>query len=814
MNKVKRKAEELIQRFFDKAMGNGLMQEENTATGERYITPGMPELLRQCGAEGIVLLKNDDNLLPFKETDVVSVFGRCQLDWFYVGYGSGGDVHPPYEVSLFEGLDGTGIKYNEELVEIYREWCKIPENAANHGWWGHWPYYHPEMPLTQEVVSKASEKSSAAMIILGRAAGEDRENVLKEGSYYLTAEEKRMLSLVCKNFTKVVVIMDCGNVIDLSWVEDYAIQAVLYAWQLGQENGNALCDVLSGKVNPSGKLTDTIAKKYEFYPSAPYFGNRKFNNYTEDIFVGYRYFDTFHPEQILYPFGFGLSYTTFEIDSTFLGRKGENETRLQVTVKNTGSCSGKEVVQVYATMPEGKLGKEKKRLAAYQKTKLLLPNESQTIEFCIRDREFSSFDDSGVTGYKDAFVLEAGKYTLLVGNSSAACKEVGSFEIASCICVEQCKEVCCPNKNKPFQVMTPKGMQPVAMGSRDLRKRILKNLPEEIPVTGDLGITLSQVKSGEHTLEEFIAQLSDKELGDLTRGWGGMGSPFGMDGNAGAFGGITEELRAKGIPAIITADGPAGLRVRRHTALLPCGTAIGCTWNDELVEQVFQKVGEETVHFGVDIILSPGMNIHRNPLCGRNFEYYSEDPYLSGKIAAAAVRGIQNGGTSACPKHFACNNQEVNRNRNDSRISMRALREIYLRNFEICVKEGRPQNLMTSYNKINGVWSHYNYDLVTTVLREEWNYPGNVITDWWMRKSKSPEFPALRDNAYRTRAQVDVLMPGNMSYAREYVEDQKQLITLGKKDGLTRGELQRSAKNVLRFAMTRGVKRSVQDTDC
>ncbi|MBQ9594002.1 MAG: glycoside hydrolase family 3 protein, partial [Lachnospiraceae bacterium] len=252
----------------------------------------------------------------------------------------------------------------------------------------------------------------------------------------------------------------------------------------------------------------------------------------------------------------------------------------------------------------------------------------------------------------------------------------------------------------------------------------------------------------------------------------------------------------------ITADGPAGLRLKKYCSLLPCGTALACTWNTELIRAIGRKVGEEMIHYGVDVQLAPGMNIHRNPLCGRNFEYYSEDPLLSGKMAAAMVLGVQSTGRSACPKHFACNNQEVKRNTNDSRVSERALREIYLRNFEIVVKEAKPMTIMTSYNKVNGVWSHYNYDLVTTVLRREWGFEGCVITDWWMRRSKSPEFPKLQDNAYRVRAQVDVLMPGDMGHmAKKYRSDGTLLATLGKPDGITRGELVRTAVNVLKLAL-------------
>ena len=281
-----------------------------------------------------------------------------------------------------------------------------------------------------------------------------------------------------------------------------------------------------------------------------------------------------------------------------------------------------------------------------------------------------------------------------------------------------------------------------------------------------------------------------------------MGSSLGVAGNAGAFGGVIESLRKKGVPPIITSDGPAGLRLKKYCALQPCGTALACTWNTDLIEALSAKVGEEMIHYDVDVQLAPGMNVHRNPLCGRNFEYFSEDPLLSGKMAAATVRGVQSKGRAACPKHFACNNQETNRNRNDSRVSERALREIYLRNFEIVVKEAKPLTIMTSYNKVNGVWSHYNYDLVTTVLRGEWAYTGCVITDWWMQKSKSPEFPKLKNNAYRVCAQVDVLMPGDIGHiAKEYKSDGSLLEALGQADGITRAELQRTARSVLTLAM-------------
>ena len=757
----------MIQRIIDSAMGNGLMQEEMTASGERYITPGMPALLRQAGAEGCVLLKND-GALPLSAEDEIALFGRCQLDWFYVGYGSGGDVSAPYKVNLVDGLLGSGVKLNGELLETYRVWTSEEDNEADHGWWGHWPMNYPEMPLSKALAKKAAETSKTAVVVIGRAAGEDRENTLTKGSYYLTDEERSMLDVVTEAFRRVVVLMNIGNIMDMSWTEEYGdrLSAVMIVWQGGMESGNAVADALMGRVNPCGKLSDTIARKYEDYPSSANFGGKEFNEYAEGIYVGYRYFDS-HPEKVLYPFGYGLSYTEFETVAGSIEHT-ENRTEVTVIVKNTGTAAGKEVVQLWARQPEGRLDKPVRVLAGFAKTGEIAPGMSETVIISCTDRDISSYDENS-----SRFILEKGEYVFEVNGT-----EIGSFVLGEEKTVEQC--------------------EPLLRDPAKLRERITERLPSEISSQTEECRDFREVIEGRAELDSFIASLTDDELEALTRGHGMMGSSYGVAGNAGAFGGITESLEKRGVPPVITADGPAGLRLRKYCALLPCGTALACTWNTDLIEAMSAKVGEEMVHYGVDVQLAPGMNIHRNPLCGRNFEYFSEDPLLSGKMAAGIVRGVQSKGKSACPKHFACNNQETKRNTNDSRVSERALREIYLRNFEIVVKEAEPLCVMTSYNKVNGVWSHYNYDLVTTVLRKEWRYTGCVITDWWMRKSKSPEFPNIRDNAYRVRAQVDVLMPGDMGHmAKQYKSDGTLLETLGKKDGITRGELQRTAKNVL-----------------
>ena len=785
---LKKKVEGLIQKIIDKASGSGVMQEENGANGEKFIFPNMPEKCLQSAEEGTVLLKNDNDVLPIKD-EKISVFGRCQINYFYVGYGSGGDVNQPYEVSLIDGLKNNGVRLNEELLAIYEKWCA--DNPINHGFWGHWPMNYPEMELSADVVKRAGENSDKAIVVLGRAAGEDRENKLEKGSYYLTDTEINMLNLVTANFDKIIVIMNCGNIVDMSWVKDYGdkISGIIYAWQCGMESGNAIANILTGKANPSGRLADTIAVKYEDYPSAKDFGNLEYNNYTEDIFVGYRYFETFAPEKALYPFGFGLGYTTFDIEPVSF-EYNEN-VKITVKVTNTGAVAGKEVVQIYVSAPSVKLHKAKKSLVAFKKTSELAPNESETLEFTVKPYDFASFDEDIYS-----YILEEGEYVFLAGNSVKTENVAGKVTIGYTV-LEELSQIC-PVKN-PFKLITG---EMTKTGDLDLKKRILDNLPKEIGFKGDKGYKLEDVKAGKISLDEFISQLDNKELEALTRGQGKMDSHYGVVGNAGAFGGIIPSLQEKGIPPIITTDGPAGIRIRKYTSLIPCGTALACTWNTPLIEELTSVMGAELSHHKSDVLLAPGMNIHRNVLCGRNFEYFSEDPLLSGKMAGAYTRGIQSGGGSACPKHFACNNQEVKRTTNDSRLTQRALREIYLKGFEICVKEASPLNIMTSYNKINGVWSHYNYDLVTTVLRGEWGYEGNVMTDWWMQKSPSPEFPSIKDNAYRVRSQVDVLMPGGVHHVeKKYKSDGTLLKGIDTPSGITRAELERTAKNVLNLAL-------------
>jgi beta-glucosidase len=800
LNRVIKKAIKAVLKVAD---ANSLAQELSDGNGKSFlINEKMPSLCRKAAAEGAVLLKND-GVLPLEKDDKVAVFGRCAFDYFCVGYGSGGDVVAPYKTNLIEGLNANGVNLDERLIEAYSKWRNIPQNMPDDGFWGHWPFSYDEMPIGYELLCPSALNDTVAIIVIGRAAGEDRENKLKKGSYYLTDAEEELLKDVSEHFERVAVVLDIGNIIDMSWINRYKIGAVLLPWQGGMESGNAVADVLTGKVNPCGKLSDTIALKYEDYPSSANFGNKAFNNYVEDIYVGYRYFETFSPEKAMFPFGFGLSYTTFSMNCTNKKIDGFDY-EISVDVKNTGSVSGKTVVQLYLEAPQGKLGKAAKVLICFAKTEMLEPDETQTVSLKFNLEEFASYDDEGVTENKSAYVLEEGRYRFFLGENVRDCVPVLSSEIDFTV-VSQMSEVMAVKTENQFNRLVNRGgkaYMPTPAAQENLRLKILDNLPKAISQTADRGYILKDVKDGKISMDGFIAQLSNDELEALSRGEGGMHSKFGPQSNAGMFGGTTKSLREKGIPAVITTDGPAGIRLAATDSLLPCGTLLACTWDSKLVSALYHCCADEMLERGSDVLLAPGMNIHRNPLCGRNFEYFSEDPLLAGKIAAAVVNGLQHDGISACPKHFACNNQETNRNYNDSIVSERALREIYLKGFEICVKEAKPLNIMTSYNKINGVWSHYNYELITTVLRGEWKYSGNVMTDWWMRYAPSPEFPRIKGNGYRVRAGINLLMPGGKAfYDKSGKNDGTLLSTMGEHDGITLGEIQNNAKYILNMIL-------------
>lgn len=806
MSKFTEKIVVSVMKLGMKIGGMDVSQDEALATlGEATVTDGMPAILREAAAESAILLKNN-NVLPFKKDSKISLFGRVQNDYFFTGYGSGGDVKKPYGVNLIDGLKNCeDLELNTDLSDIYEKWCK--ENPIDHGVWGRWPRCYPEMELTAELVKEARQNSDHAVYVLGRSSGEDRENALEKGSFYVSDEERTALHRIAEQFDNITLILNIGSVMDMSWTREFGdkIGAILLVWQGGMESGNAVADLLCGKATPCGKLTDTIAKEYEDYPSSKYFGNFKANDYVEDIYVGYRYFETFAKDKVVYPFGFGLSYTSFDI-STESVEKQNGGYVFNCKVKNTGNFKGKEVVQVYVEKPCGNLGNPSRQLIGFAKTKELAPDEETAVVISVPENYIWSYDDIGKSNYAHAYVTEKGEYNFYAGGCVRCAEKVYSFSQEKTELKEQLSQAGAPQKMfERFIAVEENGERKIVtdeikLRQYDLGQIILDNIKEPIKRTGNRGIKLQHVKDGKATMEEFVAQLTLDELEAISRGDYKMDSPLGAKGNAGAMGGVLESLREKGVPPMITTDGPSGIRLLSYCSLIPNGTALASTFNTELVEKVYTKISEELKEKGSDILLAPGMNIHRNHLCGRNFEYYSEDPVVTGLIGAAAVKGIQHNGRKACPKHFACNNQEVNRTHNDSRLSERALREIYLKGFEICVKTAKPQTIMTSYNKINGVWGHYNYDLCERILRGEWGYEGLVMTDWWMRSSRSPEFPKLKTQAYRVRSGVNVLMPGG-DRVTNGKPDGTLLKTYSHKDGITLYEMQRNAIHVLNLCL-------------
>ena len=784
-----------------KEAGNLVMnvaaQSEGRHNPDKVITPGMPEFLRSVAAQSAVLLEN--RVLPLAAGSKVSIFGRVQLNWFATGYGSGGDVNYPYIVNLLEGLRKCdSLQVNEALAQTYERW--VIQHPVRHGGWGQWPRSHPEMPVTAELVRQARKNSHQAIIVIGRACGEDRETILKPGSWYLTEEEKEMLRQVTAAFPDAILLLNIGGLMDLSFLREYSFGAVMILWQGGMESGNAAADLLCGKVTPSGRLTDTVALRYEDHPSSAHFGARSANEYWEDIYVGYRWFETFGKDKVLYPFGYGLSYTGFQTQVT-----SQDPLIYEATVTNTGHVSGKETLMLFVEKPCGKLGNPARELVAFAKTSQLAPGQTQTLMLECSAYQISSYDDSGLTGHKSCYVIQPGAYNFYLGSNVRDASLVGTLRVDQLMVVAQLAETAAPARS--FPILSNEngipGERRASTRTVALKSVILENLPQEHFITGDRGLKLKDVQDGNATLDAFVAQLSDEEMEALSRGGYTMYHPLGAKGNAGVFGGVTESLRKKGIPVITTTDGPSGIRLYDSCSLMPIGTALASTFDTDLVEQLCTRIGQEMVDRGSDVLLAPGMNIHRNPLCGRNFEYFSEDPLLTGRIAAAYVRGIQSAGVAACPKHFACNSQETNRTHTDSILTERALREIYLKGFEICVKESAPRTLMTSYNLINGVWGHYHYDLVTAILRKEWGFQGCVMTDWWMRYASSPEFPRLKGNAYRVRAGVDILMPGSRHFVDpKRTPDGTLLATYRKEGGITLGELQQTARNVLNCVLT------------
>lgn len=761
-------------------------------------------------SEGIVMLKNNNNALPLDTDKEVAVFGRIQFHYYKSGTGSGGMVNVTKVVNILDGLIDNGVKVNEKLLDTYRKWDKENPFDLGEGWGGE-PWSQKEMPLDEGLVKETAKSCETAIVIIGRTAGEEQDNRLEAGSYLLSDDEIAMLTVVRENFKKVVLLLNVGNIIDMTDINRIAPDAVLYVWQGGMTGGKGMADVLTGKVSPSGKLPDTIAYKASDYPSDANFGREKNRDiYAEDIYVGYRYFETFAKEKVLYPFGFGLSYTEFEI-KTEKAEITEGAVKLSASVKNIGSYKGKEVIEVYCEAPQGRLGKAARVLCGFEKTRELVPQEEQVVEIAVDIAKLASYDDSGVTGNKSCYVLEAGEYKFYVGSDVRSAEYACSFEQGEDLVTERLTQALAPVES--FERIKPVceggafsiGREAVPVSEVDESARRLEKLPKEIAYTGDKGIKLWDVKNGKNTMDEFIAQLSDYDLSCIIRGEG-MGSPRVTAGTASAFGGVSENLNGFGIPAGCCSDGPSGMRLDCGTKAfsLPNGTMIASSFNKELTSELFAFMGLEMAANKVDCLLGPGMNIHRHPLNGRNFEYFSEDPFLTGKMAAAELKGMAGAGVTGTIKHFCANNRETNRHFIDSVVSERALREIYLKGFEIAVKEGGASSVMTTYGRVNGLWTAGNFDLNTVILREEWGFKGFTMTDWWANINVRGKEPDKTDLAAMARAQNDVYM-----VCPDGEKNDDNTLAALENGGIERCELQRNAANICGFLLhTNALKRA------
>ena len=765
---------------------------------ERYAV-----LARQATAEGCVLLENEGQALPLREGERVAVFGRMAFHYYKSGLGSGGLVNTRYVVGILDALkDCKEIRLDEKLMGIYEDW--IRENPFDEGQgWGRVPWCQKEMEVTDEMLGCARD-NDVSLVIIGRTAGEDQDNNAGPGSYCLTETEEDMIRRVCQVSKRTVVVLNVGNIIDMSWVKKYHPQAVLYAWQGGQEGGNGVADVLTGKVCACGKLTDTIAQSIEDYPSTENFGDPFKNYYKEDIYVGYRYFETFAKDKVLYPFGYGLSYTSFGIKAEIL-KNSEEELTVAAEVVNTGAVKGKEVVQVYAKVPQGKLGNPARRLIGFAKTGELKPGEKEEVVIVIPKYDLTSYDDSGVTGHKSCYVLEEGTYEIFVGSDVRSAESAGCYEEKFRV-VEKLQEAYAPVEkfSRMKAVLMPDGSyqavtEKVPVRTVDPQERRKQNLPETLAYTGDKGYKLVDVLDGKVSMENFVAQISEEDLIAMFRGEG-MCSPKVTPGTAAAFGGVTESMKALGIPVGCCADGPSGIRMDCGTKAfsLPNGTALGCTFNTELVSDLYEMTGKELRLNKIDSLLGPGMNIHRNPLNGRNFEYISEDPLLTGRICAAQVKAMAKSGIGSTIKHFCGNNQEVGRSTSDSVMSERCLREIYLKGFEMAVREGGARSVMTTYGSVNGLWTAGSYDLCTTILRKEWGFEGIVMTDWWAKSNYEGHQAAVQVKAPMVAAQNDIYMVVSDAKANPEKDDVEEMLHAGK---LTLGELQRNGANILGFLL-------------
>lgn len=826
-------------------------------------------LSRELAGECMVLLEND-GALPLTECKKIALYGSGVRNTVKGGTGSG-DVNTRENINIEEGFEHAGFQVTSKgwldrqdaLIEkSKKEYARWAEKTAEERGINTFvvqfdtPYKEPAPALISEQDCRDSD-TDCAVYVISRNSGEGADRYCKEGDYLLYPEEKSNIEKISGCYKKTIIVLNVGGVTDLTELKEIpGWNALLLMNQLGNIGGDALADVISGKVTPSGKTTDTWAMNYMDYPSSEKFSHNDSVDdeyYTDGVYVGYRYFDTFGVEP-LYCFGFGRSYTEFEVQ-TKKAEADREQVRLEVSVKNTGAVyAGKEVVQVYYSAPETGIDKPYKELAGFAKTALLKPGEEELLTITFPIKAMASYYEQ-----EASWILEPGFYVLHVGTSSENTVPAAAITLDGRVIVRTGKNLFAldcemeeirPEEKKSVEV--PEDILRVEIKAADIETEYVQYQNGRKAFTTDKSevLTLQDVMEGKCSLEEMVAQLTVEEMAELCVGTlrAGEGS---IVGNAsatvpGAAGDTSQILKeSRGVKGMIFADGPAGLRLQPHfkttkagemipggdilgdtyvpfpddlneedvvdyyqyCTAIPIGWALAQSWNEELVEKAGDMVGCEMEQFHVDLWLAPAMNIHRNPLCGRNFEYYSEDPLVAGKIAAAMTKGVQkHPGKGTTIKHFAVNNQEDNRYFVNAHVSERALREIYLKGFEIAVKESQPFSIMTSYNLLNGIHTANSHDLLQGMARDEWGFEGTVMTDWFTSQ-EVPELTGKFTPKYPISASTGCIYAGNdiqMPGCSKNVEDIVKAVTTGEEtDGykLTLGDLQYNAANILRIIM-------------
>lgn len=801
------------------------------------------ELSTSAAEDGMVLLQNNNQALPVSTDKSVALFGGGAYGTVKGGTGSG-DVNPRKVVNIWDGLKDAGYQITSEdyLNKTAKDYDQSKAAFENSSTDMFATFNYADKQISQSEFDAAP--ADVGIYVLSRNAGEGNDRTNTKGDYQITDAEFNNIKNLAANYKQSILLLNVGGQIDTKFIDQIPdLDSVLLVSQGGQNVGTAVADIISGKVTPSGKLVDTWAYNYSDYPASATFGkndgNSEQENYSEGIYVGYRYFDSYNVTPH-YEFGYGLSYTDFNVKPVSVTVNGNNVVTT-VNVTNTGDkYSGREVVQEYYSAPKGTVDKAYQNLAAYAKTDVLAPGESQTLTLSFPAYNMASYDTS-----TSSWIMDAGQYILRVGDSSRNTNIAAILNLPSKVTTEQLSSEMAPAvdptelhgsnnsyvnpndatelTNSPVVQLDPQKLN-LALGNNastynndDVTTIVNKNssmpnlpatdLNQTIKeVSGKYGTTLKDVYDGKITMDQFIATLTPKQLSLIVNGSSTSGTSTVVGGQStsvpGAAGQTTSALTNRGIPVSVNADGPAGLRLTpestvngqkkyQYATAWPIGTLLAQAWDPAMMEKVGNAVGKEMKEFGVDTWLAPGMNIHRDPLNGRNFEYYSEDPLVAGVSATAMTRGVQsNPGVGTTIKHFFANSQETDRQSMDAEIGEQAMREIYLKGFETVIKDAQPEYVMSSYNQVNGQYNAANVDLLTNILRGEWGFKGTVMTDWYNTKSLSEPWTLMH-------AGNDLIMPGG-------TEDliQESVATKGENaNKLALGDLQKSAARVLETIM-------------